>query len=235
MLFRSEQNNKPIGEDIKYRGGKQLRLICNGCDTFCVTVRMKRFRVAGEESVSKFFVIKEKSCLDHINCDPTKIKYDIVPPTEEGAGVGGAGAGGAALQNPKRRISTSTHRTSFLGSKKEEAALHGTSLIPGQNRKSGGSGSSHVLVKDLDDSDNSSDSDSEADDESRAHKRGGAGSSASSSSGKNNNNGNNASYVKVPYDATLFDLQGDPLAGLTNQFWATRSEAKAELEVSLVF
>lgn len=224
-----ETSNKPIGEDIKYRGGKQLRLICNGCDSFCVTVRMKRFRVAGEESVSKFFVIKDKSCLDHINCDPTKIKYEPMPITEE------ALAGGV-VQNPKRRISTSTHRTSYLGAKKEEAAAAAAAAAAAGGLHSPESTSagkkifgSGLLNNGSDSSDDDSDSDAEMG-KTPSHKKSGGGGGAGGGVSKSRQ-----SYNKA-YDNMAFgDLQGefgvDPLSGLPNKYWTTRSDAKAELEV----
>lgn len=199
---------------------------------------MKRFRVAGEESVSKFSVIKDKSCLDHINCDPTKIKYENVPAIEEGA-VGGV------VQNPKRRISTSTHRTSFLGNKKEEnsaaAGLLSSSSTSGTS-SSAKKLSNHALLKgsgEAMDSDDSSDSD-----EDEAHltavggvEEGAGGAAASVRPAKKTTSKSRQSYKS--YDAVYGDLGGaaggdfgtDPLSGLPNKHWTTRSEAKTELEV----
>lgn len=60
------QANKCLGEDTKYRGGKQLKLICHGCKNFCITARMKRLRIPNSrDKMSRFFVIKPKTHLEH--------------------------------------------------------------------------------------------------------------------------------------------------------------------------
>jgi hypothetical protein len=60
------ENNKMISEDTKYRGGKQLRLICGGCHNFVIVCRLKRSRIPdSKEKISRFFVIKPKSRFDH--------------------------------------------------------------------------------------------------------------------------------------------------------------------------
>ncbi len=69
-----------ICEDTKYRGGKQLRLICHGCENFVITARLKRSRPSQQhhhhhhqdeedgkekEKISRFFIIRSKTRLEH--------------------------------------------------------------------------------------------------------------------------------------------------------------------------
>lgn len=97
------QANKCLGEDTKYRGGKQLKLICHGCKNFCITARMKRLRVPNSrEKVSRFFVIKPKSHLEHFTLiDGVKNPCDgtLMIGARHGSGGVAIGSGSGAASN----------------------------------------------------------------------------------------------------------------------------------------
>jgi hypothetical protein len=118
---------------------------------------MKRLRLPGtEENVSKFFVIKEKSSLDHVCCDPEKIKYDIAVASPLGLGSSSASSSSLPVmedvtmaennfisingmsretapisQTLKRRISVSSHRGSTMcGPTASKELSHYQSMSP---------------------------------------------------------------------------------------------------------